>query len=125
MDRLTESFIAKRLRRQIEDGYAAPELHEGYLQYIKLAAYEDTGLEPDEVAELKNLLELALKGFEKLSKTAIKFNGARVCEYALEYANPYDACNGCPLGNGRHAECKWMMYDRARKLLEGENDEAY
>lgn len=53
MDRLTEHALAEKLRKQIESGYAAPELVEGYTSYIKLSAYEDTGLEPAEIEKLK------------------------------------------------------------------------
>lgn len=52
-------FISTVLRheadksKQVESGYVAPELVEGYTSYIKLSAYEDTGLEPAEIEKLK------------------------------------------------------------------------
>lgn len=61
-------FISTVLRyeadksKQVESGYAAPELVEGYTSYIKLSAYEDTGLEPAEIDKLKAYY----KGFEEL-----------------------------------------------------------
>ena len=87
--------------------------------YIDDKWYTETDVQAY-VKELKLLLQLAIIGFDKILP-AIKFTGtARVCDYAMEFANPFDACSICPLGNAKYEKCKWNMYDEALRLI-GEN----
>lgn len=64
----------------------------------------------------KELLSMAVKSFDKLTETMIPFHSI-VCDYAMQFANPYDACNSCPLSNARHKTCRWKLADEAMKLI--------
>lgn len=66
----------------------------------------------------KELLSMAVKSFDKLKETVIPFHYV-VCDYAMQFANPYDACDSCPLGNGRYKTCKWKFTDEALKIIGG------
>ena len=65
----------------------------------------------------KELLSMAVESFDKLNETVIPFHSI-VCDYAMQFANPYDACNSCPLGSARYKTCRWKFADEALKLLE-------
>ena len=69
-----------------------------------------------ELKEAKQLLSMAVKSFDKLKETVIPFHYV-VCDYAMQFANPYDACNSCPLGNARYKTCKWEFADEAMELI--------
>lgn len=74
-----------------------------------------------EYKEAKQLLKNANDGFDKLVETVIPFNHI-VCDYAMQFANPYDACSACPLSNGRYKICKWSCADEALKLIGGRDN---
>lgn len=73
---------------------------------IKLAAYEDTGLEPEEVAELKRLLRLAVE--------EIKGAANLICDIAK-----HD--DSCPFFDYAKRQCggTWRHADEAEKVLGG------
>lgn len=78
----------------------------------QIAHYEE------ELTEAKRLLKIAIEGFDKLLDTVVGFEQrCIVCDYAMKYANPYDACNSCPLGNGKHKRCTWKFKEEAMKLI--------
>lgn len=78
--------------------------------------YEQLSKWLTELKEAKQLLSMAVKSFDKLTETMIPFHSI-VCDYAMQFANPYNACNSCPLGNARYKTCKWMLTDEAMKLI--------
>lgn len=83
----------------------------------QIAHYEE------ELTEAKRLLKIAVESFDKLLDTVVGFEQrCIVCDYAMKYANPYDACNSCPLGNSRHKRCTWEFKEEAMKLI-GERNE--
>ncbi len=69
-----------------------------------------------EKTEYKRLLKAAVESFDKLKEAVIPFHSI-VCDYAMQFANPYDACNSCPLCNARYKTCKWKGTDEAMKLM--------
>ena len=69
-----------------------------------------------ELKEAKRLLIAAAESFDKLQKTVISFHSV-VCDYAMQFANPYDACYSCPLSNSRYRTCKWRFADEALKIV--------
>lgn len=74
--------------------------------------------EHEELTEAKRLLKIAVESFDKLLDTVVGFEQrCIVCDYAMKYANPYDACNSCPLGNGKHKRCTWEFKEEAMKLI--------
>lgn len=78
----------------------------------QIAHYEE------ELTEAKRLLKIAVESFDKLLDTVVGFEQrCIVCDYAMKYANPYDACNSCPLGNGKHKRCTWKFKEEAMKLI--------
>ena len=64
----------------------------------------------------KELLRTAVESFDRLKDTVIPFHSI-VCDYAMQFANPYDACNSCPLANARYKMCKWKHIDEATELI--------
>lgn len=65
MERLTDKKEADAQRQEYEK-----RLKNGYLRnipeerFLKLAAYEDTGLEPEEIAEMKRAWNAACSAYE-------------------------------------------------------------
>ena len=70
----------------------------------------------EQLKEAKRLLRAAVETFDRLKDTVIPFHSI-MCDYAMQFANPYDACNSCPLGNVRYKTCKWEFTDEAMELI--------
>lgn len=88
----------------------ARDSEEGAERYEQLAEWLT------ELKEAKKLLSIAVENFDKLKETVIPFHSI-VCDYAMQFANPYDACNSCPLANARYKTCKWEFTDEAMELI--------
>lgn len=80
------------------------------------ARYEQLAEWLTELKEAKKLLSVAVENFDKLTETVIPFRHV-MCDYAMQFANPYDACNSCPLGNVRYKTCKWEFTDEVMELI--------
>lgn len=78
--------------------------------------YEQLAKWLTELKEAKRLLKAAIESFDKLKETVIPFRHV-MCGYAMQFANPYDACNSCPLCNARYKTCKWKCTDEVMKLI--------
>lgn len=83
--------------------------------------YEQLAKWLTELKEAKQLLSMAVKSFDKLKETVIPFRHV-MCDYAMQFANPYDACNSCPLANVRYKTCKWRFANEAMELIGGESN---
>lgn len=122
MERMTEHALVAKLINQIEAGNTAPELIKEYSQYILLAAYENTGLKPSEVADMQaenaKLHELLKSASEDIRKMLTSEYGSE-CQFCCQDKNENAMCRKLVNGSGGWCcgNAKWQHADEVEEVL--------